>query len=56
MIADVAEATHGSERATKLVDQAALLLVNAEHADLPSHELQRVRQAYAKRFSTLPPT
>ncbi|MGI9029658.1 MAG: DUF2254 domain-containing protein [Ilumatobacteraceae bacterium] len=50
MIADVSEAIHGNDRDLPLVEQAALLLVNAERAGMPDHEMQRVRNAYTARF------
>ncbi len=53
MIADVAEATGDGDRATTLVEQAPLLMANAEHAGLPDHELQQVRRAFVKRFGDL---
>ena len=56
MIADVSEATSGNGRNEVLVDQAALLLRNAEQADIPDHERQRVRDAYTARFGQPPCT
>ena len=50
MIADVRAAIHGDDRVVPLVEQAALLLVNAERAGMPDHETQRVREAYTARF------
>ena len=54
MIADVREALGGNGRDVELVHQATLLRTDAEHADMPDHELRRVRDAFSVRFDTSP--
>ena len=51
MIADVGEALAGSGRDRHLIVQASLLVLDAEHAGLPEHELHRLRQAFTARFA-----